>query len=110
MFRIGTQVLKNPATWEPNDFDWWGRGEGIGIVVESPFPLEDDTVCVIWPQGQSFEEVKGLLTHAHETNETDGPLPGETYVGAYRIARWGLLTHTPEAARPSETGCEEGNE
>ncbi|MDB5312408.1 MAG: hypothetical protein JWO38_6610 [Gemmataceae bacterium] len=39
VFRVGDRVANNPTTWLPNDFDSWGRGQGIGVVVESPFAL-----------------------------------------------------------------------
>jgi hypothetical protein len=60
-FTIGDKVIKNPATWEPNDFDHWGRGIGIGIIVEPPFELERDCVDVRWPAGRCFENTQGLL-------------------------------------------------
>jgi hypothetical protein len=34
---IGDKVIKNPETWIVNEFDLWGRGIGIGIIVEPPF-------------------------------------------------------------------------
>jgi hypothetical protein len=59
--KIGDKVKKNPETWVKNDFDSWGRGEGIGEVVEPPFDLEDYDVDVRWPEGRCFEKVSGLL-------------------------------------------------
>jgi hypothetical protein len=55
--KVGDKVVKNPETWIDNDFDSWGRGEGVGIVVESPFELEDDEVDVRWPNGRCFEMI-----------------------------------------------------
>lgn len=61
VFHIGDRVVRNPATWKPNDFDSWGRGEGVSVVVEPPFSLDADTVDVRWPNGRCFEAVAGLL-------------------------------------------------
>lgn len=60
-FRIGDKVVKNPSTWKPNDFDAWGRGVGVGVVVEPPFLLDDTDVDVRWPGGRCFESVEELL-------------------------------------------------
>jgi hypothetical protein len=61
-FRVGDRVVRNPATWVPNDFDAWGRGQGVGVVVEPPFAVEDlGEADVRWPGGRCFEAVAGLL-------------------------------------------------
>jgi len=60
-FEVGDRVVCNPATWEPNDFDSWGRGVGVGVVVEPPFPLGPDEADVRWPRGRCFEWVRGLI-------------------------------------------------
>jgi len=59
--KVGDKVIKNEDTWEPNDFDRWGRGEGIGVVVEPPFKLDEGQVDVRWPAGRCFEETKQLI-------------------------------------------------
>ena len=59
--RVGDRVVKNPETWQANDFDAWGRGQGIGIVVEPPFLLDPSEVDVRWSGGRCFEAVAGLL-------------------------------------------------
>ena len=61
MFKIGDKVVKNPETWIVSEFDAWGRGEGIGVVVEPLIPLDADTVDVRWPAGRCFENVKELI-------------------------------------------------
>jgi hypothetical protein len=69
VFRIGDRVVKNPATWQVNEFDSWGRGMGVGVVVEPSFAVDDlDEVDVRWPSGRCFEKVNGLL-----------PAPGERF-------------------------------
>jgi hypothetical protein len=60
-FKVGDSVRKNAETWVPNDFDGWGRGIGIGRVVEPPFELDEDEVDVRWPAGRCFEKVAQLL-------------------------------------------------
>ncbi len=54
-FKVGDKVIKNEETWEPNDFDSWGRGIGIGVIVEPPFEMEEGEVDVRWPDGRCFE-------------------------------------------------------
>ncbi|SDU24400.1 hypothetical protein [Halopseudomonas salegens] len=69
VFKPGARVIKNPRTWQANDFDRWGRGVGIGEVVEPPFPLEPNEVDVRWPGGRCFEYSEQLLPA--ETVESD---------------------------------------
>ena len=46
-FAVGDRVVRNPATWQPQvDFDSWGRGVGVGVVVEPPFALGPDEADV----------------------------------------------------------------
>lgn len=59
--QVGDRVVRSPQ-WQPNpEFDAWGRGEGIGVVVSPPFPLDDGTVDVRWPAGRCFEPKVGLI-------------------------------------------------
>jgi hypothetical protein len=61
-FSVGDMVIKNPATWVPNDFDSWGRGIGVGEVVEPPFPMDHlGMVDVRRPAGRCSERCNGLL-------------------------------------------------
>ncbi len=59
--KVGDKVVKNKETWTKNDFDSWGRGVGVGIVVEPPFTMEDNEVDVKWPGGRCFETVDQLI-------------------------------------------------
>jgi len=60
-FKIGDSVIKNEECWEPNDFDNWGRGEGVGIIVEPPFELDDTEYDVRWPNGRCFESATQII-------------------------------------------------
>jgi len=60
-FKVGEYVKKNPMTWQPNDFDSWGRGLGVGQIVEPPFEMPHDQVDVRWPGGRCFENIHQLL-------------------------------------------------
>jgi hypothetical protein len=59
--KIGDKVIKNEKTWIPNDFDSWGRGVGIGVVVKPPFEIDIDEVDVRWEGGRCFETINQLL-------------------------------------------------
>ncbi|MEM1038752.1 MAG: hypothetical protein AAGI12_04710 [Pseudomonadota bacterium] len=76
-FKVGDRVVKNERAWEVNDFDGWGRGEGVGIIVEPPFSLEGSgAVDVRWPCGRCFERVSGLLPAGDD--EGDDPKERQT--------------------------------
>ena len=61
MFHVGDKVIRNPATWQRGESDFWGRGNGVGIVIDPPFGLREGSVYVAWPLGHSFEKVDQLL-------------------------------------------------
>jgi len=69
-YEIGDFVKKNPENWVKNDFDSWGRGIGIAVVVEPPFPIEDGEVDVRWPGGRCFENTVQLLPATEEEYKT----------------------------------------
>ena len=60
-FQIGDRVVKNPETWVWNEFDSWGRGIGVGVILDPPFPLGTEDADVLWPGGRCFEAVSGLV-------------------------------------------------
>ncbi len=60
-YQVGDYVKKNPDTWVENDFDSWGRGIGIGQIVEPPFEMDDNEVDVRWSGGRCFEDTEQLL-------------------------------------------------
>lgn len=72
-FKIGDKVIKNPATWEINVFDKFGRGVGTGEVVTPPFPVDDlGMVDVRWAGGRYFEyEVQLLAKSIPDDLETN---------------------------------------
>ena len=59
--RVGDFVVKNEALWCPNAFDGWGRGVGVGVIVEPPFAMDDYGHDVMWPGGRCFEKYDQLL-------------------------------------------------
>lgn len=71
---IGDYVKKNPEKWNPNDFDSWGRGEGIGQIVELPFEMEADAVDMRWPAGRCFESLDQLLPATQAEFDRQSPL------------------------------------
>lgn len=72
-FQVGDRVVRNPATWQPNDFDSWGRGAGVGVIVEPPFPLDPGEVDVRWPGGRCFEWIAQLLPAPDEAEPARTP-------------------------------------
>ena len=73
VFKVGDRVVKNERTWVVNDFDNWGRGIGVGVVVEPPFRVDDlGEVDVRWPHGRCFEKIEGLLP-APDVEEISSP-------------------------------------
>ena len=67
-FRPGDRVVRNSSTWQPNAFDAWGRGVGVGVVVEPPFPLGPEEADVRWPGGRCFEWTDQLLPAPPESH------------------------------------------
>lgn len=50
-FKPGDKVVKNPETWEASDFDRWGAGEGVGVVISN----EAGVVDVQWTAGRAYQ-------------------------------------------------------
>ncbi len=95
--KVGDRVVKNPMTMIPNEFSLWGRGEGVGIVVESPFPMEYGSVDVRWPEGRCFESVIGLKKY-------DGP--HNEWTAAHAIYEWNYQRQILTIAKAQGTGAE----
>ena len=56
-FTLGDRVVKDPDNWEPSEFDAWGSGIGVGVVVGTP---DGCTIDVRWPGGRSYHDAKEL--------------------------------------------------
>lgn len=61
-FKIGDKVVKNEENWYRTEFDNWGRGIGVGVVIEPEFKPAENWVKVRWPKGECFEHI-GQLNH-----------------------------------------------
>ena len=60
-FNPGDKVIRDPAGWVSSDFDAWGAGVGVGVVVEPPTSVGPSFVDVRWPSGRCFQLVSELL-------------------------------------------------
>lgn len=78
--KVGDRVVRNPATWKPNEFDSWGRGIGIGVVVEPPFLLNSDEVDVRWPGGRCFESPAQLMRASSDNLDNEQSVPPKSQV------------------------------
>lgn len=59
--RSGDRVTRDASRWQASEFDAWGRGVGVGLVVTPPVMLADlGKVDVQWPAGRCTEDVEGL--------------------------------------------------
>lgn len=56
----GDLVVKNPDTWVSNELDWWGRGEGVGVIIPPSKPMASFVTGVRWQCGITLEAVSGL--------------------------------------------------
>lgn len=59
-FQLGDLVVKDPAGWVSSDFDKWGAGEGVGVVVPSPFGDIAGEVDVVWPAGRATQSIRSI--------------------------------------------------
>lgn len=104
IFKIGDKVVKNPATWVVNDFDNWGRGVGVGEVVDPEFIMEPTEVDVRWPAGRCFEDASSLLPF-----ESDEPRPQSSFARLdgppfFEDDQECLYCHRP-IGEPHKPGC-----
>ncbi len=55
--KAGDKVVKDESNWIPNEFDSWGRGEGVGVIVEvfDDGEFSELTLDVRWPTGKCYE-------------------------------------------------------
>ena len=59
--QIGDKVTKNPTTWIADDVDAWGRGIGVGEIVDAQGSTADlGAAAVHWPAGRCMERLDGL--------------------------------------------------
>jgi hypothetical protein len=65
MYNLGERVVKNEKNWIVNDFDGWGRGEGIGIVVDV-MPDWGEGVDVRWDNGRCYERLEQIQSYEEE--------------------------------------------
>jgi hypothetical protein len=82
-FKVGDRVVRNPATWQSNEADSWGRGVGVGVVVEPVSPLGPQEVDVRWPGRRGVEWVDQLMPAPLETSAElgDGSERGQLTTG-----------------------------
>ena len=88
-FKIGDKIVKNDKNWVPNDFDSWGRGIGVGVIVEPPFELDEGEYDVRWPNGRCFEDESQLL-------EAPKPSPMETREWNYFFKKGDKVKFAPD--------------
>jgi hypothetical protein len=56
----GDYVVKIPAVWPPNEFDAWGCGEGVGLVLPDQPDADIGLVDVQWAGGRATHRVEEL--------------------------------------------------
>lgn len=57
---IGDLVLANWANWSPSEFDEWGAGWGVGVVVGLD-GLDFGMVDVRWLGGREYRSTRELI-------------------------------------------------
>jgi enamine deaminase RidA (YjgF/YER057c/UK114 family) len=97
-FAVGDRVVRDPLTWQPNEFDAWGRGDGVGVVVDPPFPLDPGEVDVRWPGGRCFQDTAQLLP----APTAAGPDRGAAADGGVRSQ---AVDHQPADLRDEVSGA-----
>ena len=68
-YKVGDKIVKNSNSWKVTEFDSWGRGVGIGTVIEI---IDTDTVDVRWSGGICYEhidQIKKYIPNKGKENE-----------------------------------------
>lgn len=64
--QVGDSVVKQDGCREPNGFDQWGRGTGVGEIVE--IFEESGSYCdVRWPSGRCYENFDQIQAAQEKT-------------------------------------------
>lgn len=60
LYSTGTRVVKEERFWIESEFDFWGAGLGVGIIVNDEESLGGSYVDVKWPNGKAYQNINEL--------------------------------------------------